>query len=917
MMSPIPFPKTILAITLSCFSIYGYAATINPQPTIGLSQEIANQYSGEGVKVGVVDSGFSVDHPLANKEHLRSLTFTLTDPDGKQDSFNPNIYDAESTKQGTEYSLHGGPVAGVIGAKSLAKENYAGGIAPNSIVYLTSYDPVQATPIVIDDDDDEPEPSLLLTMDRDIQYARKTMATALNHVAKQDVLAINNSWNENPVSDDVKDMDTTYQMVIQTDNNNILLNAIKQAVKQDRILVFAAGNESMQQAGIFAALPRYLPELESHYLSVVSIDKNNRLHDYSNHCGITQNWCIAAPGSLTVLHTTGFAENKKIASLTYEEGTSFAAPVATGSLALLKQRFPYFSPTQIRDTLLTTATDIGAKGVDSQFGWGVINLGKAIHGPAQLLRDEVYTVSQDDVWSNRLLGQQYAFTKQGNAALALNGQNNQLQTIDVQAGKLALNGKTSARNVFNHAHLAVADLTVNQQFQSHANSTLELVGKQGITAQGQQTSVALAGKLAVNEQLHANAVAGETVAHVVQLKDGATYQGGFDELAKSNTLSAKGLRQDVYFKDKAIEVAVNPNQAIRDTAAEGNGTLGLNALNKLRDSRLALKRGLYNDWLQQALAGNHAQGLHYHIGNGIYADSVDWLRSHSALDLQRLNQRVHGLHDLPMTQNHVWLEQGNDNYTAKRVHHHEAADLRSRHTELGMAHKLSPTLLLAGTVTHTQADVEKTQANSRIKQTEANVALHYMPNHTNGWFAQTAMKAAQVKYRQNRMFNKTPLGAASNTGRLWGAEARTGYRFAQHDWQFEPHLGVQAIHLNMKGLQEAGELGIHTPTVKQTDWNLTSGVQVKKALHAGDWVITPDLAVNYIRRLNHGKTQLHGTMAGVDIDSTATTYGKNQVVIGSNLTFAKNKWLASVGMKHHLLNHGKGNSWHVKLGLQF
>lgn len=62
-------------------------------------------------------------------------------------------------------------------------------------------------------------------------------------------------------------------------------------------------------------------------------------------------------------------------------GTSFSAPIVTGTAALL-QRYPWMSNDNLRTTLLTTAQDIGAVGVDSKFGWGLLDAGKAMNGPA-------------------------------------------------------------------------------------------------------------------------------------------------------------------------------------------------------------------------------------------------------------------------------------------------------------------------------------------------------------------------------------------------------------------------------------------------------------------------------------------------------------------------------------------------------
>src|SRR5690606_25464298 len=116
---------------------------------------------------------------------------------------------------------------------------------------------------------------------------------------------------------------------------------------------------------------------------------------------ITAEWCIAAPGSdiySTVL-SEGVDPNNNADSLPgdwvvdsdgnlrfeledrtgyeaypYRSGTSMAAPHVTGALGLLLERFPYLTAAQVRDVMLTTATDLGAPGVDEVYGWGLLDV---------------------------------------------------------------------------------------------------------------------------------------------------------------------------------------------------------------------------------------------------------------------------------------------------------------------------------------------------------------------------------------------------------------------------------------------------------------------------------------------------------------------------------------------------------------
>ncbi|MDO8472684.1 MAG: S8 family serine peptidase, partial [Dehalococcoidia bacterium] len=56
-------------------------------------------------------------------------------------------------------------------------------------------------------------------------------------------------------------------------------------------------------------------------------------------------------------------------------GTSAAAPHAAGAAALVRQRFPSFSISQIRDYLSASACDLGDPGVDNVYGNGRLTLG--------------------------------------------------------------------------------------------------------------------------------------------------------------------------------------------------------------------------------------------------------------------------------------------------------------------------------------------------------------------------------------------------------------------------------------------------------------------------------------------------------------------------------------------------------------
>ena len=151
-----------------------------------------------------------------------------------------------------------------------------------------------------------------------------------------------------------------------TTSENFVTQIRNTAIDNDAIFVWAAGNEKQNESGVLSALPLAFPDLSGHFVNVVALNQYNEIAWFSNKCGITQNYCIAAPGT-----------DWNISPSETVNGTSFAAPAVSGAVAVIKEAFPYMNATQITQLLFTTATDLGETGIDSVYGWGLLNLEKA------------------------------------------------------------------------------------------------------------------------------------------------------------------------------------------------------------------------------------------------------------------------------------------------------------------------------------------------------------------------------------------------------------------------------------------------------------------------------------------------------------------------------------------------------------
>ena len=211
------------------------------------------------------------------------------------------------------------------------------------------------------------------------------------------------------------------------------------------LVVFATGNSSFADPSSMGALPsqpgpngsRPAADLERGWLVAAALDTNNptRLAEYSNACGVAMNYCLAAPGSVV---TPGTNDSPLAPTYWNWSGTSLSTPLVAGAAALVWEAFPYFNNDLVRQTLLGTANDLGAPGVDAVFGYGALDIGRAVQGPAQFNWGNVTAEfnTSTSTWSNAISGNG-GVTKRGSGTLRLTGANTFAGDSRVQGGTLS------------------------------------------------------------------------------------------------------------------------------------------------------------------------------------------------------------------------------------------------------------------------------------------------------------------------------------------------------------------------------------------------------------------------------------------------------------------------------------------------
>ena len=226
-----------------------------------------------------------------------------------------------------------------------------------------------------------------------------------------------------------------YYQFVTSGEKNFVDAAYEVAKNKQVIQVFTAGNRSMMAESFTRAmLPYFRPDAEKYWVNVTGQvggegypnDSNDDVSDEKagadiqefNLAGHSKWWTIAAPSANIYSAYIQLQDNNTYGDPIYKSagGTSMAAPHVSGALGVIFSRYPYMTTDQARDVMLTTARQTTLRkglegkplerweteqGVPSNvWGWGILDLGKAMFGPGQFLGNVKINLNQNDVWSN-------------------------------------------------------------------------------------------------------------------------------------------------------------------------------------------------------------------------------------------------------------------------------------------------------------------------------------------------------------------------------------------------------------------------------------------------------------------------------------------------------------------------------------
>lgn len=435
-------------------------------------------FTGKGVTVAVVDSGFDVNHPeFAGR--ISPFLYNFGDDQAPDDVF-------PSLKPDRSLNGHGVHVAGIIGAGR-------NGFGMQGVAYDAMIMPLRA--IEVDGRRDDLSPS------------NEAIIYAADHGAQ----VLNGSYG--PLSRPLPKIDGQTNPYYQVLDYQLQLSdpgeleqtyeAMKYAAEKDVVLVFAAGNERQDQPGYYTSIPsgngmlplitpdfirsgkiRFIDydnpdlnlndpstytfldpldpdfddmdfsDLKGSLIAVVSVGPDGNMAPYSNECGEAAEWCLAAPGGAMTkrgdpngIYSTWPAGDPTNNDEEYQylQGTSMASPHVAGAAAVVRSAFPYLNARQTIETILTTATKEGFED-EAKFGQGLLNLGAAVDGPMAFRYTGVFdldTKGYSSIWSNSISGIG-DLTKRGEGILVLDGNNSYQGGTNIVGGVLEVNGSITS-----------------------------------------------------------------------------------------------------------------------------------------------------------------------------------------------------------------------------------------------------------------------------------------------------------------------------------------------------------------------------------------------------------------------------------------------------------------------------------------
>jgi len=702
-------------------------------------------------------------------------------------------------------------------------------------------------------------------------------------------------------------------------------------ITNDVLLVAAAGNHGESEPIIPAALAAYYPEFYKHIIATSGVQIDNQTgassqHPNANQCGSSAQWCVAAPYSVEITALPG--ENPIREGMVPVGGTSISTPIVTGTAALVWEAYPWMSASNVQQTVLTTATDIGEPGVDPIYGWGLVNARKAIDGPAQFVSNGyidgfIANVNTDSrPFYNDISGDGWLW-KLGPGRLTLTGNNTYTGGTVVKEGTLRSSGSFGSDvEVAPGARFETAGtgVTINGDFDVYNAAEWNLDADEprfGAATVAIQIGAPLnvTGRAVIDDgsrlTLMPEAENYTVKATEMLITTGKGLHGQFSEVTYGNG----------FFWNASLNYSPNALTANMTRANAQAKAMSIGAPQKVIDGAKAADAliGHLDALVESGQAGNEAA---MSAAARLMAAPTD---DHAALSLSSLTGEIHGASRALGVQRSLgegerladrlrglaepgmWVNSGNGNGTLSRLGYGEA---EVHHSAFGFGSdtKLGNAWTVGLAATRTRSNAHLDTLGGRLTGQGQQMAVYGRRDvGRNGYLTGLVSHDRHTVDTQRRVLTGSHLnsviGQHEDTALL--ARIETGVRLAGG---LTPYLAAGSLSLRQGGFTESGTLGLSAGADTFTARFVDIGSRFDK--HVGNWTLGGTVSARKLFGHDSGFNAAFTGAEAARFTVNGQPLARTTVRFGSDVVYrTRNGWNLSLGLG---ADHGQGqrtNAW--------
>lgn len=723
----------------------------------------------------------------------------------------------------------------------------------------------------------------------------------------------------------------------------LIISYAKEVVDEGGLIILSAGNSAKANSSPESLMPITDASLEKGWLAVAGLNPEHtalfKTRDGtagSNACGDAARWCLSAD----FVNSPYYVD--KTDELVTFYGTSGAAPQVTGTAALVWSKYPWMTPDQVRQTILTSAQFMedgsGAVLFNNTFGWGYLDTAAALKGPEMF--STIFganfnaNVTSDDmfVFSNNISGDA-GLVKDGIGTLVLSGDNTYTGDTQIIDGKLVvtganasnftngvsgeLTGKGSVNNLINNGTINTKDgaLTVKGDFTQSATGVLTYTLNKPLTVDG---AANLDGSLEVFAEDDTFVTEGN---HVV-LTSGKGVNGEFAAYSTvSPFLKVNGV---TYASDAVTADVAFGDAALAGTTTGGISTVAGSLTNQLMDKAnqeyLATGQSSaltsYVAGLQQVTSNQAAQAVLDSNSGAMFAENPSVLLRNDALVNAQIARRSHELTKNGTTG--VWatssfIENQNGANGWDKVN----SDIYA--TTVGVDANVNKNLVAGAYITDYSEKSDYSTSNGKNEVNMLSAGVY------GKWKADNALYVSGNAHfgKGDNEFNRSVFDGVTTTQsnvkgdvEKAGVYAEAGLDLAANQFTVSPFIGLSHDRVKQDAIKETNAAGVAVSDLTAKETKAHAGVRF-------DYKATPNLSVGGFGEYAYAFDRSLPTVGlSSNLDSSI-------VVNYAAPEFDKDFFLYGVGFNYLTPNKGwnifgdvagvadKSKNYQVQLGLKY